>query len=380
MSSVPRPTLAILLLAALASVQPAAAQAGPDSSRRLSDEELLQIIDSLEAEYERARTVYRMVRDSIQEAAARSLPSLSRLRIGPLTVRTFPGDEALAEEVVSTVWERDFAPWVSWSPVFGNVELFFQWHSPRRRLPVREASLRPVEARASASRAYVERIVADNLAQMLAQDLGSTPIGAWAKGQIGPTTYTGDLYRRVFTAPSRAVRSCYAGDTVACMTALGLTDEFPALDRLYSPRERQFLVRRTVELFSRLAPTAVSRCLDGNIRACDTAIRARMDAGDRTWILPMPVEARTNLVWFALREGGTDSWGRLLDQPRSSPAEALAAASQLTPEQLVARWRQWLVARQPDTRAGLDGGLLVGLFWAGVFTLLSLRSTRWRLG
>ena len=82
----------------------------------------------------------------------------------------------------------------------------------------------------------------------------------------------------------------------------------------------------------------------------------------------------------ALDVGGVGAWGRLFEDPRHTPIQALEYATGESIDVLLAGWHDRVMAAQPPSYGALvpSGGL--ALLWVAFFATLAVRSTRWRLG
>lgn len=99
-------------------------------------------------------------------------------------------------------------------------------------------------------------------------------------------------------------------------------------------------------------------------------------------LAPSKAAARGSLLRFALEQTDTQDFTPLdaLSEGATVGAQ-LEALSGVPIEELVAAWRSEMTLGEPGL--GIEGGGGGGpfsLLWAGAFTLLALRSTRWRLG
>jgi hypothetical protein len=90
--------------------------------------------------------------------------------------------------------------------------------------------------------------------------------------------------------------------------------------------------------------------------------------------------ARASIVGEALRLGGIGSFSRLRASSDAPLRDRLAYAAGMPPEELVARWRDQVLAGRPNSQAGLLRSPFPLALWLLLFVAFALRSSRWRLG
>ena len=182
------------------------------------------------------------------------------------------------------------------------------------------------------------------------------------------------VYIEMATAPSIAVRNCFAGDDAACRAALGLVEEGDRLLLWFSPAERLALVRRATEVQRLAVGRAADACLtEQSDQDCLTVLHSLH------WIdPPLLHDARQSLARLALDAGGRGAYRRLAGGRGQPLAERLAAAARISSDSLIRRWRSAVVAARPRAVPIGPAGAWMALSWAVVFGLLALRSTRWR--
>ncbi|HKJ03822.1 MAG TPA: hypothetical protein VJ997_15250 [Longimicrobiales bacterium] len=344
-----------------------------------TEQALIQHLDSLMPLLDQARKDA----EAAEEARRREIDArqpTEALDVGLLHVLVPPGRAAPALDVIGTVWERDYAPFVDRSPALELDRIYFQWAVDLQDFRPTTLRLRKVEGGRWRSRAYMEEEVRRVIGESLKTDLESSGIRAWPVGSVSPPLRPESIYRQVAVAPSRAARACVADDAFQCLVMMGLVDDGFPLDEMYSPQERRLLVLRQANRF-RAFGEAVARCREGSTDGCDEAIHGYVDRWqDSRWAIPVLPDVRSSLLWYALEQGGEGAWGRLLDADPGDPLRALEAASRLDAGALARGWRAWLVEQRPATHAGLGSLTLGALFWTLLLVTFAARSKRCRLG
>jgi hypothetical protein len=350
---------------------------------RAGEAELIARIEALRPEFEAAEAA----RDARQrEVQAARRPSeavpLDTVQVGPMQIVSLPGESDVARDLFTAVWRERF-PGAGASPSLRERTFAFQWRARLRRFYVEpspdghviELHLSRVWA---PTRARAEMVIAEAVAQALAADFpDATPVAEWL-------TYESNVadeaaYRLLAGSGSGATRECLTGDTPACMAALGfgLRDAVDRVAEWFPDEGRQAMVEQAGESgrVDRDEP-AYRRCVEENdARACDP-ILAELD-----WVTNPPVSdrLRAHVLWYAAREGGENAWARALEAADAPVPEALARIADRPIDQLVAEWREYVVAARPDVHAGLGGRGTRVLLWSLIFVALAMRSTRWRL-
>lgn len=367
----------------------ALAVAAGTAAAQQTEAELLAHIDSLLPLLEQAEREAAVAEAALEERtrlAALTEGAVDTLRVGRLTVLAPPEDAGKARAAFEKIWSEEFAALGSeavprWT---------FTFHVGERAHPIYVAPgpVGRVEAKAWERRAAVERRVRGAVAAAFADELVGLPIHGWASDNPLFEPDGAAIYRRLVTTPSKAVRSCLAGDTRACSHALGLGVGENPLEVWYTPDERRSLAVSQLSRFylvnelgsaerfrAALSETEV-RCLDqADVDACDALLENRGNG-----LAPLAGSMRATLVWLALQRGGEGAWRRLVESAERTPAETLAYVSGGPLPELVEAWRTWVVAARPTAHAGLGRTGLVSLLWILFFATLASRSTRWRLG
>lgn len=366
------------LTAALAAVLvvPAAVNGQQKDARAEEEAQLLSRVKAMEPQLDAATRDFKEAK--LRKAAERERANgrLDTLMVGPLRVLVFPGQEEVARDVVGSVWRRDFAGWVERSPTLATWAFFFQWTADPKPFRVPHEGVTAITAPLTDSRRQVNQAVRTSIGLAIERDLHGSALATWASLVANPAPGVW-LYRQMVTAPSVAVRSCLAGSIQACVSAAGLVEDDYPLDDWYTPAERLELAVR--ERY-RWGAAETEACSNGDIEACDAALKGQLTTHDYRWAIPLSPALRGSLVWFALHQGGQGAWDRLIDASDTSVAAALTHASGMPVNDLVAKWRAWILTQRPaaDAGIGMTGG--VTLFWIILLSTLAMRSTRWRLG
>lgn len=356
-----------------------AALAVPVAARgQQTEQELVRHLDSVVPLLDQARKDALAARKALQLELEAKQPAES-LDVGPMHVLVPMGEAAPALDVVGTVWERDYASFVDRSPSLEVDRLYFQWAVDVRAYQPTDLRVRKVAVARWRSRSYVEGQVQHAISESLKTDLEGHRFGEWPYGFVRPPSDPQSIYRQVAVAPSKAAQACIAGDAPQCLVMLGLGVQGYFIDELYSPEERQLLVRRQYTRFSAFGQE-VADCRKGSFEACDAALHGYVDRWhNQSWGIPVLSDVNASLLWYAMQVGGEGAWGRLLDHADEEPLAALAAAAGMNADALAAGWRNWLMEQHPESHAGLGSLTLGALFWTLLLITFAARSTRWRL-
>ena len=380
------------------------AEAIPGLEARLDS--LIEQIDGLEDRVVAEREAY--------EASLRaSLPEPVRREVGGLVVRALPRDIDVAAELFRSTWEEAFEPFFGAPPaVMSEVELYDvelgyydhrgEWN-PRIGEGLAWGQLVEVTnatpgARASARRAIMRALLSR----------GPSSIGEWVgQGGLleeeqeveGFDPRSGMLAARRQLAATRSLSNadCLSGEVVACAASLGVRLEG------WSPEEvvRSWYDQETLAgRFNGIRGFARRRALDpsvpndaaefftylrGGIRvpADATAEEARILVTAGTSLLydaaPASASTRLTLLLHAIDRGGEGAVDRWLALDREMPLEsALESISGLSVEPLVTSWRERLTT--PDGSENRRLPVRSALSWVALLGILSMTSTRWRIG
>jgi len=355
-------------------------------SAQETEAELLRRIDSLTVLAGEAAIAAQAARDARAKAEARLAEaeySLDTVRVADMTIVTRESDAAEARELFTEVWNESFGGYRSRAP--GNRTFTYL----RAAYTVDPIPARPPAERVVVptwqSRSQAKARVRSAIGQVLAEDLGGSPVGAWLRRNPFSDRAPGDVYRQMVLARSSGVERCLAGDVPSCTAALGLGPDGNTVSAWYSPEERRVralegLERVGLHVTSGPSPvgdvfgSALARCVDrATPDACDALL-----GGDPDSFAPLPFSVRATLANLALERGGRGAWTRLAQDPSMAAGEALAGAADSSLEELVSDWRAWVVESRPEAQAGLGGDSVLALVWILFFAALATRSTRWR--
>lgn len=146
------------------------------------------------------------------------------------------------------------------------------------------------------------------------------------------------------TETSAVTRDCYAGSVSRCESALALTDVQDPLTEWYSPADWRVIVAR-MPVVARERPERRARltaCLGGNAPdVCETLARETQVSR------PLTTSTRRTLIGLALEIGGPKAYDRMTGA-HGSALEVLAATSGIGADDLVARWRERVLAATPE--------------------------------
>jgi len=117
-------------------------------------------------------------------------------------------------------------------------------------------------------------------------------------------------------------------------------------------------------------------CVQGDAAGCAHALGIRRSADPGAGAAYYPL-VRADLLLAALEQGGEGAWTRLIADQGASAEQGLAAAAGIPVETMLLRWRDGLLALQPD-RGPLDlsaAGLILG--WSALILAAGLGIARW---
>jgi hypothetical protein len=334
--------------------------------------------DSLLHEWRQAN-ILAAVQDSLRAAA--HIAGRDTIRVGALTILANPSPLPLAQAAAQA--------WPEIERFYGAAAQALARH------PVVIQAVDPDTAVLTSGPAGILRIPWDqDQGQLVRTLVGSADLGSldrglrdWLEGPITPLFDLKPTLSRVYvqlvTAPSQAVRHCFAGDLAACRDALSLTDTADLITRWYGPEERRHLVAAQLALFQSSGllarqgrEAAFHSCAAGSDSACLDLLIAYWPGATPP---PLDYGARYTLLATAVALGGEGAFSRLLAASNSPTGTRLAEASLVTEDSLVTRWRADVLAAQPKPVALPPWGAWIALAWAGVFAGCALRSSRWRV-
>jgi hypothetical protein len=117
-------------------------------------------------------------------------------------------------------------------------------------------------------------------------------------------------------------------------------------------------------------------CVNGRIDFCAYALWLR-PAPSAELTGAFPVVVRVDLFLTALELGGAGSWARVVEAKRAGPEAALAAASGLPADSVIAVWRRGIMALRPDERPLHLGRAIAAAGWTIVVLAAALGASRW---
>jgi hypothetical protein len=177
------------------------------------------------------------------------------------------------------------------------------------------------------------------------------------------------------TSRFQVARACYVGDIDACERALGITGLADPIQNWFSPMERREFLYRIRYRLQHARPAEFDACFaHGSDSAC-LALGAL--------VLPSEIPpalgpaSRQNLARLAMTIGGTQSFARMLTAP-SAVGARLQAASGISTDSLVRRWRAAVLTTEAPHTTMTAGLAVMSLFWVATCGALALGSSRWR--
>lgn len=358
---------ALLALALLTTVGPALWAQDLDRLQTRADSLLREwrlaqafadMVDSLEGARARAR------RDTIRAGSLRIITSPSPLPLREAAALAWPAIDSLLGSAASRLADRPYVvipldPDTAVAPPTFHAGIGVPW-----------------DLDAVALRDLLWANLPQNLDPSLVAWLG----GPGLRVASDPGRQREVLYVELVTAPSTALRRCFAGDLGSCRGVLDLGGPPDALDRWYpTALERRALVAASFGgVFGGSGYGGTFRaCLAGADSACAVLLRA-LPAG--TLGRPLGYSGRETFLKLALRFGGRDAFTRLTAHPDAPLAERLEAAAGASVDSLIAHWRTTILASRPAPVTLPPFVWWIALAWTAVFALCALRSSRWRLG
>lgn len=118
-------------------------------------------------------------------------------------------------------------------------------------------------------------------------------------------------------------------------------------------------------------------CVEGRLELCTYALGLR-PAPSTDLTSAYPALVRADLFLTALEIGGPGAWARIVAARPVRAEDALAAASGVTADSLVTRWRNGIMTLRPHEGPLHAGTALLGVAWAGALLLGALGASRWR--
>jgi hypothetical protein len=214
--------------------------------------------------------------------------------------------------------------------------------------------------------------------QLLTDRLGRN-FGRWLSNAIPVDSATRDEWVGVridlVTSPFAAARECYTGAIRSCELSLGVAGEQDPARLWYTATKRRELVERDGYELRRGHEDSFDQCVvHGNDAACLELAQLIPLEGVAP---PLSADARQNLVRLAMSMGGPQAYARMLGAANTRSAQ-LAAASGVSIDSLVSRWRAQVVMTEADHTTMTPGVALMSLVWVTTCGGLALGSSRWR--
>ena len=352
-------------------------------------------------------------REAHEASTRASLPEPVRREVDGLVIRALPHDIEVAVGLFRSTWDESFAPFFGAPPAeLGEVELYDvelgyydhrgEWN-PRIGEGLAWGHLVEVtnampDARASARRAIM-RVLLSRGPSSIREWVGQGGLLRENQDAAGFDPRSGILAARRQLAATRSASNaeCLAGEVVACAVSLGLVLEG------WSPEEvvRAWYDQETLgERFNGIRGFSRRRALDpsvpndaadfftymrGGIRvpADATAEDARILITAGTGLVydaaPASAPTRLTLLLYAIDRGGEGAVDRWFALDRAMPLEpALESISGLSVEPLVAGWRERMTTGDRSENRRLP--VRSALSWVALLGILSMTSTRWRIG
>ena len=306
---------------------------------------------------------------AVARAESARREKLDTVRSGALVIVVRPGEAALVRQASGVAWTRldslygDEAATLSSTPM-----LFFLLGRPRPQV----AHLYPVIADSAATSADVAfQLVraASEVIREKADTLFSNWTGSLLLAEVPAATEHARVYVELVTAPSVAVRRCYAGTADACAAALGLREGI--LQSWGDAAERRALVAHSTDYLGRLRP-AVDACMLGSDSACLDVLHAR------GFEPPLSTDARQSLVRLTLVSGGRRALGRLAHGASRSLSQRFALAAGMPVDSLILAWRRAIIEARPKPVTIAPARAWTALGWIVLMGLMAFRSSRWR--
>ncbi len=244
----------------------------------------------------------------------------------------------------------------------------------------RLAGAQPVTYDSTATAADAARALVLRVAQQLAAALGPT-LRDWVGPAVPLDTLDGrslsSAYVELVSARTHLAGDCLAGDLAACASVLAVRPVQDPAARLFTARERRWLVAHWVADDRAEQRGCVSA---GDDAACLALLRGSAGDGQEQLLRQANASlatARRTLLQVALRRGGRGAYGRLV-AANASPAAALEAVAGVPLDTLLAGWRAAVVAARPRHGGLAAKRVAMSLAWVLALVLLVSRSSRWR--
>ncbi len=337
--------------------------------------ELVHRLDSLQGAYRVAVSIADIA-DSIQREERRlgRATSTDSMRIGPFLV-VAPSKQA---REARRNFERAWAPYAAFvgsqpTPIHGHA---FGYQSKR---PYKDLGLERYDGVfirrewRFGSAAYV---VGQKIGQVLSTGL-PPDLNAWLTSFYMREDLDRELewtYRSLVTSKSVAVADCYEGILDRCWDAMGLRHRDEWWESWYDRTQRASLVSILFRSTRQDKGVLRAACMEGSDDGACLDLLAT--AGPQA---PLSAGARMSLVGHALTLGGAEAFHKLSTDTEGSIEDRLARVAGVPADELIASWREAVLAQRPDVGEGDRRSRWTSLMWLLVLAGFSMRSTRWRL-
>jgi hypothetical protein len=224
----------------------------------------------------------------------------------------------------------------------------------------------------------VGRSLAMRGSQVLTDRLGSA-FGRWLSNAIPVEPADADLWAGVridlVTSPFQASRECYDGDIPACERALGVSETADPFREWFNASERREILYRDRYQIRRARPGEFAQCLAHNDDSACLALGSLIPPNQLS--APLGPASRQSLARLAMTIGGPASFSQMQSASRDVDAQ-LRAASGLSTDSLVRRWRATVLTTEAPHTTMTPGLAFMSLFWVTTCGALALGSSRWR--
>lgn len=325
----------------------------------------LQLLDSMR----------RVATATLMHAESLRLERLDTVRAGVLVVATRSRDVALVREAAGPASARLDSLYGDATAALARAPLLFnRAGQPTSEVLPQRAQRVFTPENATADEVAFDLVRAGTAALRATLDSALTAwLGPLLLADVPAAQERARVYVELATAPSVAVRHCYAGALDACAAALGLV----AGDQTtvwYDAAERRALVRQSEGARTVRMNLRTNACL--NAGSDDACLEVLHQAGGVE--PPLSSEARQTLVRTALTTGRRGAFARLAGSAGKPMPERLALAAAMPADSLLRRWRAEIMAGRPHPVPIAAAAGWAALGWCVAFGLLALRSTRWR--
>lgn len=343
-----------------------------------SQAELVHRMDSLDAAYRVADSIADIA-DSIRDEERRleRATSTDSMRIGPFIVIA-PSQQA---REARRDFERAWAPYTAFigsepTPIHGHA---FGYQSKK---PYKDLGLERYERRTGV---HVQQqfefgggvhVVGAHIGQVLSTGL-PLDLRDWLASFYMREDQDSELewtYRSLVTSRSVAVADCYEGILERCWDAMGLRHRDEWWENWYDGVQRASIVSTHFRSARQGRAVLRAACTEGSDNDACTELLATGSPR-----VPLSPGARMSLVGHALTLGGPEAFHELSTDTEGSIEDRLVRVAGVSADELIASWREAVLAQRPDVGKDNNRSRWTSLMWLLVLAGFSMRSTRWRL-